>query len=131
MSHVNVITRSVRIDGNEREESTQTAVGTLDMQGKLTRLVYKDDECTTTLTAMPGCIVISRMGTAKSTMSFREGLRTFCQYDTGFGVLDMEILTTASHVSFDGCNGKISLEYQLSVGGGEPSAHNVEITIEE
>ena len=132
MSHVKIITRSVRVDGNEREKSTQTAAGTLDTQGKLTRLVYEDSEGTiTTLTVMSDCIVIHRKGRIKSTMSFRIGLRTSCQYDTGFGALDMEIFTTASHVSLNDCNGKILLEYQLSVGGGEPSAHTVEITIEE
>lgn len=72
--------------------------------------------------------VLMRSGAFKSRMTFRLGYETKNQYDTGYGIFDMAILTHKLDINI--CNSLVNsvyLKYRLSINSGE--AYTNEMTI--
>ena len=72
--------------------------------------------------------VLMRSGAFKSRMTFRLGYETKNEYDTGYGLFDMEILTQKLDINI--CNSLVNsvyLKYKLTINSGE--AYTNEMTI--
>lgn len=72
--------------------------------------------------------VMLRSGAGSSRMEFRPGTDTFCDYDTGAGVLTLTVHTDSVSGTVSPRGGRVLLLYSLSAQGMLLSHNQVEIT---
>ena len=127
--------------GTEAEDKMEFVTeGKLYQRGAATYLVYDESEfsgfpgCKTSLKLKGDTIRMKRLG--KNTgygmeLEFREGDRFVSRYETPYGDMDMEVLTTRveNALSEEG-TGSVEIEYDVSIGGmaeGRNALH-IEVT---
>lgn len=74
---------------------------------------------TTTIKIFPDKIMLIRMGTTSSKMTFKKDLRDLNLYNTPYGTLELEIITKELDINVDDNGGDISINYEMLVSGKE------------
>ena len=101
--------------------------GTISTEGKTAYISYEEtpisgmEGCTTVLTIDGGKVKLSRSGdplAIDTVMEFEKGKRFYGYYDTPYGPLSMELLTSKVDVRSDGPGkGRLSIDYEISLKG--------------
>lgn len=98
-----------------------------DMNGK-SYLQYEDDEVNHLIVIGSGEVEVVRTGAASSKLVFRSGEVTHSQYDTGYGVFEMDIETEAVKIADSGREIAMRLEYSIVIEGREKTECVLEMT---
>ncbi|MDD6154840.1 MAG: DUF1934 domain-containing protein [Eubacteriales bacterium] len=129
-----------QFDGDKLEDNMEFVTdGKIYYRNDATYLIYEESE----LSGMPGCktslkvkdkqVHMKRLGNEEvkgMSMDFEQGKRYRSFYETPYGSMDMEILTSKveNDLKPDG-TGKVMIDYMISLGGSKEGRNSLEIEI--
>lgn len=132
----------LKIEGIQKDVDGEENIIELTTEGKLYNkenalyIVYKETELsgmegsTTTVKLIEDKISMRRFGTSNSEIVFEKGKRYPANYNTPYGIFDMEVLTKDMTYNITDANkGDISIEYHISVEGLVQSTNKLNIKI--
>ncbi len=126
--------------GEQAEEQMEFVTeGKLYERNGATYLVYEESDfsgfpgCKTSLKLKEDTIRLKRLGKDAGygmEIEFRKGKRFFGQYETPYGMIDMEVMTTkvTNNLSKDGI-GKIGVDYRVSLEGMAEGRNELNIEV--
>ncbi|MCY6369842.1 DUF1934 domain-containing protein [Clostridium ganghwense] len=112
--------------GNEDEAIEVVTQGEFYEKGNCYYAVYQEtalsgmDGTTTTLKIKPDEFSLIRMGTTNAKMEFKNKKKNISMYDTPYGTLELLIETNKLDININKDGGKVSIDYNMSLGGQKP-----------
>ena len=118
----------------QSDSVTQTADGTMTIQGDTVCLCYteQDDDgakTAVTVTAAAQDVTVKRQGAFSSLLQMRPGVRCRSEYGTPYGMFEVTTLTHTLRRCVDEHGGELFLAYTLTLGG-QAMENTLHITIE-
>lgn len=112
-------------NGDEKEKIEVVTPGDFYKKESCYYAIYDETEIsgmkgtTTTIKIFPDKIMLIRMGTTSSKMTFKNGVRDLNLYNTPYGTLELEIFTKELNINVDDDGGNIAINYDMLVSGKE------------
>lgn len=132
----------IRIRGNMSQGISDTEVlefcteGVMEKMGESIYLTYKESKIsglegtTTTIKLDKETMSLMRIGDVNYTMDFCKGLKKYNKYETGFGQLNMGIVTNELKITYEGNKIKdIIIDYDLDINGSSIGNNIVNINV--
>jgi uncharacterized beta-barrel protein YwiB (DUF1934 family) len=126
----------IRIRGEQRldgacDTTELTARGTLEEQDGALVLTYCEEESdvTAAMRVTDTAVTIERRGAMQSLMRLEVGCHHACDYDTGYGVMKLDVYTSHLHNALTARGGTLSLCYTLDLGGGMTAEQTVQAEV--
>ena len=108
-------------DREDRESLDFSTDGVYRFENGVGHLSYWESEVTgmpgtqTRVSVSPEGVVVDRRGTVTSRMDFKEGIKSFFQYQTPYGMANMGMDTRRLSARFDEHGGAMELDYGLDL----------------
>ena len=108
-------------DREDRESLDFSTDGVYRFENGVGHLSYWESEVTgmpgtqTRVSVSPEGVVVDRRGTVTSRMEFKEGIKSFFQYQTPYGMANMGMDTRRLSARFDEHGGAMELDYVLDL----------------
>lgn len=134
---VSVLIQSLQTMDTGKQTMTQRAEGLLRQTETGWLLTYQEGEDSglgatcTTLCLDPGRAVLARTGEVSSRMVFQPGQEHTSLYETAYGKLPMTIRTLALKAGLTQDGGRISIHYQIELGGGGAGETRLRLTLQK
>lgn len=136
---IKISLRSTQQREGETETVEQSLAGSLTVFENGWRVSYREEtesglgKTDTTLTVTEGRVILDRKGETECRMVFRAGRRTLTEYRTLYGAFPVELFTRAAESALAeggaGAEGRLRLDYDLTLGGGVPTQTALELTL--
>lgn len=133
------ITGKQIFDGQEQEQMEFVTDGKLYLRNGAVYVVYDESDisglkgCRTTLRLKDDTVKMRRTGEAGygTELYFEKGKRFCNSYNTPYGAMGIEVLTSMVRTDFDAenCSGKISIAYDVSMEGMAEGKNQLTIDI--
>ncbi len=108
---VTVINRQV--NNGEIDYIRESGTGSLRIKDDKYYIMYKTDTATVMIRIDGECANVKRTGESSSDMDYRPGKKTAFEYNTPYGVMQMEIFTKNLDYKLDENGGVINIQYEL------------------
>lgn len=112
-----------QIQNGEEDKVDFSAMGTLDRRDGEVVVSYKeyndDQEITTEIIVREGSVTMQKTGEIVTQMVFEPQKLYVAEYSTPFGNINVNVFPTMVDSFIDENDGKVELEYVLTVGGTE------------
>ena len=132
-AEITIVSRQ-SMDG-ECAESVTTVQGTLSTLpdgASLTYTTTEDGVADTTCIAMEATrVTIDRRGSNRSCLVLEPGQTHLCRYETPYGAFSLGVTARLVTGAITDTGGHLRLAYELDMGGGTATQHEIEITIKE
>ncbi len=132
----------IRIKGNMSQGINDTDViefcteGVMEKMGESIYLTYNESKIsglegtTTTIKLDKETMSLMRIGDVNYTMDFAKGLKKYNKYETGYGQLNMGIVTNELKITYDGNKLKdIIIDYDLDINGSSIGNNIININV--
>ena len=123
MSEIMLRIKGTQIQGDEEDVIDFSTLGNYERRGTAVVLTYtetdEDTDVTTEVCVDGGVITMQKSGSLETQMVFEEQKTYTAEYITPFGNIDVMIYPTMVNASVGDDNGKIELEYIMTIAGSE------------